>query len=144
MPSNSDDPGQAAALIVNFLSLLLFWVKHLPPRLPRPVVGHDPIYRYFFNTMTQCRYILDQHSACLPATDAVVTVRVTDLQTQEDQVVPQQAQPPPQPNHRPPRVPTPVPGPATRAPEMDQCPAPQPILHKRKSAQPQKRVVFDL
>ena len=87
---NSDDPGLAAATIVNCLSLILFWVRHLPPRLPRPREGNDPIYRYFFNVMTQLRAIVDQHPASLPATDAVVTVRVHDLPAPEDQVVPVQ------------------------------------------------------
>ena len=69
-PPNSD-PGLAAASILNFLSLLMYWARHLPPRLPTPRSNTEPIYSHFYRVMQSIAAIGDNYPACVP--------RVTDL-----------------------------------------------------------------
>ena len=145
MPNGVDnDPGLAAASVINSFSLLMFWLRHLPPRLPSPGPGADGIYVHFYNIMMQVQQLGQIFPDSIPSSDGVVTIRVhEDLSppTTRRTAAPEgQAPgdiPAPQPKHLRPRD-VDFQG---RAPEALQLPAPQPTLYtnRRKSFVPVKR-----
>ena len=132
----NDDPGLAAASVLNFASLLIFWLRHLPPVLPVPRDGADRVYRHFYQVMSQVGYLVRLFPDSLSNSSGVVTIRVHDV-SPEDQVVPDLVVPAPQPQPRPPRV---LVQPHRITPEASERPAPQPFLpSRRKQSQPERR-----
>lgn len=117
----------AAASLINFLSLLNFWMKHLPPRLPKPNSDTDGIYQHFYFTMQKLKMLDEGFPGSIPKTTGISTIR---LRTPEDQVLVVQ-RPLPQPP-RPPRDGAR----AEASPEVLARPAPQPYPNKRKDYLP--------
>ena len=146
--TNQSEPGSAAATVLNFLSLLLFWSRHLPSRLPAPTDSTDGIYNHFYQVMQRVRFLGDRFPQTLPQSTGISTIRVLDNTTPEASGV----IPPPLPNPRPPRVlrtPPPVPTRPRLAvipEEPETSPSPQPpvtALPTGDKAKPAKAVTFD-
>ena len=140
----NSDPGLAAASILNFFSLLMFWLRHLPPRLPSPGPGADGIYVHFYQIMQQVQQLGQLFPDSVPYSDGVITIRVhEDITSSPTRSAPAPeaqapgARPAPQPQPRRPRDADP----SVLSPEAMQLPPPQPILYtnKRKSFIPIKR-----
>ena len=135
------DPAQAAASTLNFISLLVFWLRHLPNRLPAPSNTTDPVYNHFYRVMTQIYRFGESYPTSLPNSTGIVTIRIT-----EDDPPPVAA--PEAPAGRPPPPPPPPRHPRARAadqpgasPEAMARPAPQPphTVNRRKSYTPVRR-----
>ena len=129
----NSDPGLAAASTLNFLSLLMFWLRHLPTRLPIPTADTDPVYNHFYSVMVQVYRLGVNFPTSLPQS--------TQRQDQPVQAPEARA-------GRPPPPPPPPRHPRARAadqpgvsPEAMARPAPQPIpiVNRRKSRVPVKR-----
>ena len=141
----NSDPGLAAASTLNFLSLLMFWLRHLPTRLPIPTADTDPVYNHFYSVMVQVYRLGVNFPTSLPQSTGIVTIRITEEDPQrQDQPV----QAPEARAGRPPPPPPPPRHPRARAadqpgvsPEAMARPAPQPIpiVNRRKSRVPVKR-----
>ena len=123
----------SAAAVINFLSLLLFWARHLPLHLPSPVNRH-PVYRHFYQTMQDVSQLSIRHPQSLPQVTEFVHLR-TRFEAPEDLGA---AHSPP--NPRPPRdgvsaeQASPEARPARPAPPPPRTPA-----NRRKASFPKKR-----
>ena len=97
----NSDPTLAAASLINALSLIMFWLKHLPTRLPQPRPNHEGIYNHFYRVMQQVHQLNEHFPESIPDSTGVVTIKVRPACSHEVQVL--DVLPAPQPKHRPPR-----------------------------------------
>ena len=68
------DTVTAATTILNFLSLLCYWVRNLPFHLPSPVNRH-PVYVQFYTVLQQVNALSTRYPESTPHADTVVQLR---------------------------------------------------------------------
>ena len=140
----NSDPGLAAASVLNWFSLLWFWLRHLPPRLPTPTIHSDPVYTHFYRVLDQVRILRQSFPATVPDSEGVITIRVHEASpssTRRSSAPEAQdlaASPAPQPNHRPPRDVDRYNQPPEAQQPQPPTPPPTPF-NRRKSLFPRKR-----
>ena len=129
------DTVTAATTILNFLSLLCYWVRNLPFHLPSPANRH-PVYVQFYTVLQQVNALSTRYPESTPHADTVVQLRPRPG-APEGQARATPGAPPRPPTPRPPRAQALPPSP----PQVPSRPAPLPcprLVNKRKSFLPKK------